>query len=192
MMGADGKAIDDATMLSLMGGVGVDAMAKVVDLKNELVTEYLTQKEAAIKKINELKMSNAMQANQADAAIAALNEKAKSDVITLTKEFYNKMFGMSEADQTRTATNLGAIRTAVTGYLSALGQTPAQINQLINNYVVKGFTPEDALKQVSDDIRNGTNAVLNNIVKNNSDAARAAQAKFEADMALKINPIITK
>ena len=179
-------------MLSLMGGVGVDAMAKVVDLKNELVTEYLTQKEAAIKKINELKMSNAMQANQADAAIAALNEKAKSDVITLTKEFYNKMFGMSEADQTRTATNLGAIRTAVTGYLSALGQTPAQINQLINNYVVKGFTPEDALRQVSDDIRNGTNAVLNNIVKNNADAARAAQAKFEANMALKIEPIVTK
>ena len=173
-----------------MGGVGVDAMSKIVDLKNELVTEYITQKDSAIAKISKLKMDNAIEANQADAAIAALNEKAKSDVITLTKEFYNKMFGMQEADQTRTATNLANSRAAVTSYLSALGQTPAQINQMINNYVVSGFTPEEAMQKLADDIRNGSNAVLNNIVKNNSDAAAAAQAKFEQDMALKIQPII--
>lgn len=48
------------------------------------------------------------------------------------------------------------------------------------------------MQKVSEDIRDGTNPVINDITKNNADAAKAAQAKFEQDMRMKIEPIITK
>lgn len=192
IIGTDGKAIDDATMLSLMWGVGVDAMSDVIDLKNTLVNDYLKQKDQAIQQIYTLQKENSISANEAASAVDAIKAQSESDVLNMTKTFYQQMFGMAQQDEARTANQQSQSRDAVTSYLAALGQTPAQINQLVNNYVAKGYSAEEALRQLSDDIRNGTNPVLNNLTKNNEKAAKAAQAKFNADMALKIEPIIAK
>lgn len=192
IIGTDGKAMDDATALSLMGEKWVDAMQSVIDLKNTLVGDYLNQKETAIEKIRTLAREKILAAEDASEAINAINAQADLDVINLTKGFYQKMFGMTSADDARTETNLSNSRSAVTSYLSALGQTPLQINQIINNYVQKWYSVEDAMQKVSEDIRDGTNPVINDITKNNADAAKAAQAKFEQDMRMKIEPIITK
>ncbi len=167
-------------------------MSDVIDLKNTLVNDYLRQKDQAIQQIYTLQKENSISANEAASAVDAIKAQSESDVLNMTKTFYQQMFGMAQQDEARTANQQSQSRDAVTSYLAALGQTPAQINQLVNNYVAKGYSAEEAVRQLSDDIRNGTNPVLNNLTKNNEDAARAAQAKFNADMSLKIEPIITK
>ena len=164
-------------------------MSKIVDLKNTLVNDYLRQKDQAIQQIYTLQKENALSANDAATAVDAIKAQSEVDVLNLTKTFYQQMFGMSQQDEVRTANQQTQARDAVTNYLAALGQTPVQINQLVNEYVQKGYTAEDAMRQLSDDIRNGTNPVLNNLTKNNAEAARAAQAKFETDMAMKLEPI---
>lgn len=167
-------------------------MSDVIDLKNTLVNDYLRQKDQAIQQIYTLQKENSISANEAASAVDAIKAQSELDVLNMTKTFYQQMFGMSQQDEARTANQQSQSREAVTSYLAALGQTPAQINQLVNNYVAKGYSAEEAVRQLSDDIRNGTNPVLNNLTKNNEEAARAAQAKFNQDMALKIEPIITK
>lgn len=112
-------------------------MQSVIDLKNTLVGDYLNQKETAIEKIRTLAREKILAADKASEAINAINAQADLDVINLTKGFYQKMFGMTAADDARTETNLSNSRSAITSYLSALGQTPLQINQIINNYVQK-------------------------------------------------------
>lgn len=164
-------------------------MSKIVDLKNTLVNDYLRQKDQAIQQIYTLQKENALSANDAATAVDAIKAQSEVDVLDLTKTFYQQMFGMSQQDEVRTANQQTQARDAVTNYLAALGQTPVQINQLVNEYVQKGYTAEDAMRQLSDDIRNGTNPVLNNLTKNNAEAAKAAQAKFETDMAMKLEPI---
>lgn len=192
IIGTDGKAIDDATMLSLMWGVGVDAMSDVIDLKNTLVNDYLKQKDQAIQQIYTLQKENSISANEAASAVDAIKAQSESDVLNMTKTFYQQMFGMAQQDEARTENRQTATRSAVSEYLAALGQTPAQINQLVNNYVAKGYTTEEAMRQLSDDIRNGANPVLNNLTKNNEDAAKAALAAHNAKLDLAIEPIITK
>lgn len=167
-------------------------MSDVIDLKNTLVNDYLRQKDQAIKDIQKLMTDKVISINEYSEGVDAIRAQSESDVLNMTKTFYQQMFGMAQQDEARTANQQSQSRDAVTNYLTALGQTPAQINQLVNNYVAKGYSAEEALRQLSDDIRNGTNPVLNNLTKNNEDAARAAQAKFNADMSLKIEPIITK
>lgn len=167
-------------------------MSDVIDLKNTLVNDYLKQKDQAIQQIYKLQKENSISANEAASAVDAIKAQSESDVLNMTKTFYQQMFGMAQQDEARTENRQTATRSAVSEYLAALGQTPAQINQLVNNYVAKGYTTEEAMRQLSDDIRNGANPVLNNLTKNNEEAAKAAQAKFNADMALKIEPIIAK
>jgi len=167
-------------------------MSKVVDLKNTLVNDYLKQKENAIQQIYALQKEEAITANEASTAVAAINAQAEVDVIDMTKTFYQEMFGMASEDFARTQTTTANTRNAVDSYLSSIWLTPLQKNQIINNYVKQWYTTEEAITKLSDDIRDGTNPVINDVAKNNADAAQAAQAKFQADMALKIQPIITK
>lgn len=192
IIGADGVAIDDATMLSLMGWVGVDSMAKIVDLKNVLVNDYLKQKEWAIKDIYALEKNNDLTANEAATAVAAITAQAEVDVLDLTKTFYQEMFGMAKSDFERTQTTTANTRNAVDSYLANIGITPLQRNQIINNYVKAGYTTEEAITKLSQDIRDGTNPVINDVTKNNADAAASANAKFTQEMALKITPIVTE
>ena len=167
-------------------------MSDVIDLKNTLVNDYLRQKDQAIKDIQKLMTDKVISINEYSEGVDAIRAQSESDVLNMTKTFYQQMFGMAQQDEARTTNQQSQSRDAVTSYLAALGQTPAQINQLVNNYVAKGYSSEEALRQLSDDIRNGTNPVLNNLTKNNEEAAKAAQAKFNADMALKIEPIKVK
>ena len=192
IIGSDGRAIDDATALALMGDTGTGAMAKIVDLKNQLVNQYLDQKDQAIKDIYKLQKEKAITVNEAAAAVQEIEAQSKIDVLDMTKTFYKQMFGVTEATNNRTEENLGNIRSAVASYLQALGLTPVQQNQLLNNYVKKGYSVNDALTQLSDDIRNQAAPVLQYINSNNEEAAAAAKAAFEQKLALEIKPIIAK
>jgi hypothetical protein len=135
LIGSDGKAVDDATALALMGDTGVGAMSKIIDLKNDLVNQYLSQKDQAIKDIYKLEKENAITTNEAASAVAAIRDQAELDVIDMTKTFYKDMFGMTEKVDRRTEETQNAIRSGVSQFLSALGLTPIQQNQMLNNYI---------------------------------------------------------
>jgi len=92
IIGVDGKVLDDATMLALMGRMGVTAMGQVIELKNKIANEILSAKDIARKQINDLKMTNVITANDAKLAIYTLDLQAQENIIELTKQFYLKTF----------------------------------------------------------------------------------------------------
>lgn len=192
VIGSDGVVMDDITALALIGEQGQVAMQKVIDLKNDLVNSYLKQKQEAIDAIYALKKDNAITQNEADEAINAIQSRAKSDVIDITKDYYKQVFGVTDGADARAENTASNTRAAVTGYLAALGMTGLQQNQLINNYVKDGYSTEEALAKLAEDIRDKKNPVITWSEENNADAAAAAAAAFEQQMALKIEPILAK
>ena len=184
IIGSDWKAIDDATMLSLMGWVGVDAMWKVIDLKNQLAQQLLAQKDVAQQNIYKLQSNNVLTQNETNEALAALDVQTQQNILNLTKTFYEKMFGLSDTVQQRTESNQAATQNAINAYLTQLGLTPQQQASLLAPYSTAGYTPSEAINKLSQDITNGTNDVLKFFEQNNEAASAAAKAEFEQKLAI--------
>ncbi len=192
IIGSDGVAMDDATMISLMGEQGVESMSNIVDLKNTLVNDYIKQKQKAIDDIYALQRDSIITENDAAAAVAAVNARTEADVIDLTKTFYKEMFGLTEAVDANAEQNKVATRSAISNYMTSLGLTAEQQTKIINDYVKMGYSPEDAITKIIDDINAGNTPIPANILANKQDAADAAQAQLQADLLKIVTPIQEK
>lgn len=192
LIGSDGKAIDDATMLAITGDLGVNSMQTIIDLKNKLVQTYLDRKAQSQEQIYALVKDKQISASEAAEAVNAINILSERNVLAMTKSFYDKMFSTADAIDARNINQKTESRAAVSTYLTALGLTPEQQTQVINNYVAKGFTAEDAVDKLAEDIRDGKTAIPSWMLKNTEAANAAAKAAFDQKMALARDPIITK
>lgn len=192
IIGSDWVPMDDATMISLMGEQGVESMSNIVDLKNKLVNDYIAQKQKAIEDIYKLQKENVITENEAAWAVQAVNARTESDVIDLTKTFYREMFGLTEAVDAAAETKLSGIRSALGTYMTSLGITGEQQTKIINDYVKKGYSVEEAQRKLIDDINSGNSPIPANLLQNKADAAAAAQAKLQEDMAKLLAPIQEK
>ena len=179
-------------MISLMGEQGVASMSKIVDLKNTLVNDYIATKQQAINDIYALMKENVITENDAAAAVAAVNARTEADVIDLTKTFYKEMFGLTEAVDAAAEQKLTGIRAALGTYMTSLGITGEQQTKIINEYVKKGYSIEEAQRKLIDDINSGNSPIPADILANKADAAAAAQAQLQADLLKIVTPIQEK
>lgn len=192
LIGSDGKAIDDATMLALTGELGVTSMSKIIDLKNNLAQIYLDRKAQSQKDIYKLVQDKIITQGEAAEAVNAINILSEKNILNMTKNFYDKMFSTADAIDARSNTNQTDSRAAVSQYMTALGLSAEQQTQLLNNYVAKGFTPEQAVATLSEDIRDGKTPIPAWMIKNTKEAQEAALLKFNQEQKLQNDPIILK
>lgn len=184
MIGSDGKVLDDATILALMGKVGVTAMGQVIEIKNKMANELLNAKELARKQINDLKMNNVITENDAKLAIYTLDLQAQENIIELTKQFYAKTFGLiAEADATAKTGEADFQNTAFK-YLASFGLTAEQQATIFDRYANIGLDANSIIPTIAEDIRTGNSRISDFIEQNEKNAQLAQQYKDQAALDL--------
>jgi hypothetical protein len=195
IIGSDGKAIDDATMLALMGNVWVSAMSKVVDLKNDLAQQYIRSKEASQNNIFQLERDKVITANERDAALATLETQTEENILKLTKNFYWTLFGTVDAATTRGKQEELTTQNTLMSYLDSVGLTPEQRARVFNQYSSRGIAPENILIEVLNDVADWSNNITQFLTANQqAEAERLALARAQElqDTILKIQASKTK
>lgn len=184
IIGSDGKVLDDASMIALMGQVGVTAMGKVIEIKNKIANELLSAKETARKQINDLKMNNVITENDAKLAIYTLDLQAQENIIELTKQFYAKTFGMVEEADTTAKTGAADFQNTAFKYLASFGLTAEQQATIFDRYADIGLDANSIIPTIAEDIRTGNSRISDFIEQNEKNAQLAQQYKDQAALDL--------